>query len=752
MKGLLSTMKFNTYEEIIADENIMDIIGILEYNPALATRIEHRKILRKSRMLEVIPFTNPELKNLIISTHRLQYLQDILVPTPLIIEDRASYLLSIIFFRKSEIVEAVLEDKNFMGKLFENLINADKCEENHSEKSSSDPGLKNISSPNISAIESDKNKIPPLEDLQYASTDILKNCVNKTDLDSKSDINTIDQDTTQSNTDSTAKNCINTHVSDHIKPSEESLSENTQKTCEGINKKKIINDELAKNITAFNPDSKKNSSESSSNLWHTTSSEKSSDLENSYSDQILKSDICKIKTTEARVEFIFKFISELCSMSRIMQIDNKRLYFSRLLSFGIVTAFNKYKNISSAISGHIVDILFRISEVFGDKLREEVFAGNRKDGSFFKFICDQVHKSPASNISQMAVQIILLMFDTQSNLNGPQESFSEFFGIIYNDMIDYLFKPLMDYTFKLPLEEKSYSKALVVESLLGILGSCFGGHGVHIENYLMRDGFLLNINNLLMSKYNYLVHGCIKIIRQSLGIVDKNFRNFLLKEKVLDNFLDSLLNKHKSYTLINSALIELFEYLKISGNKPLAADLVERRKSDMEKITYVPTFRKLVTFGEQFNKIKASKLKSSFLVRANELFKNINRSALSEDERENHWFSCDDAEENRIKQDIDDSDINLPPVKAKFDNNDENITLRPVVLRNMMKFSLKRPCEKVENESMSTNTVENSTTKSSLVDYSDDDDQEESQTSAVPLKIEDEIITEPPSTKKSKLV
>lgn len=66
------------------------------------------------RFKEVILITNLELLNKIHQTHRVQYIQDVVLPTPSVFEDNMlSALSSFIFFNKVEIVTLIQVNKHF---------------------------------------------------------------------------------------------------------------------------------------------------------------------------------------------------------------------------------------------------------------------------------------------------------------------------------------------------------------------------------------------------------------------------------------------------------------------------------------------------------------------------------------------------------------------------------------------------------------------------------------------------------------
>ena len=105
-KSLFLLNKNSLFEIMFNDENIFDVIGALEYNPYLPQRIKHREFLQKQAAFkEVIPFHNPDLVHKIHQTYRVQYIQEVILPTPSVFEENIlSTLNSFVFYNKVEIV------------------------------------------------------------------------------------------------------------------------------------------------------------------------------------------------------------------------------------------------------------------------------------------------------------------------------------------------------------------------------------------------------------------------------------------------------------------------------------------------------------------------------------------------------------------------------------------------------------------------------------------------------------------------
>lgn len=106
VRGVLFLNKASLFEVMFSDDCIMDVVGCLEYDPALVQPKRHREFLTKTaKFKEVIPITDSELRQKIHQTYRVQYIQDIILPTPSVFEENfLSTLTSFIFFNKVEIV------------------------------------------------------------------------------------------------------------------------------------------------------------------------------------------------------------------------------------------------------------------------------------------------------------------------------------------------------------------------------------------------------------------------------------------------------------------------------------------------------------------------------------------------------------------------------------------------------------------------------------------------------------------------
>ncbi|DAA12676.1 TPA: hypothetical protein BOS_26217 [Bos taurus] len=123
VKGMLFLNQASLLEILVSDKYIMDVVGCLEYDPALAQPKRHREFLtQKVKFKEVIPIIDQALLQKIHQTYRVQYIQDILFPIPSIFEENfLSTLTNFILLNKSDIVNMLQEDDEFLSTVFAQL-------------------------------------------------------------------------------------------------------------------------------------------------------------------------------------------------------------------------------------------------------------------------------------------------------------------------------------------------------------------------------------------------------------------------------------------------------------------------------------------------------------------------------------------------------------------------------------------------------------------------------------------------------
>lgn len=131
-------------------------------------------------------------------------------------------------------------------------------------------------------------------------------------------------------------------------------------------------------------------------------------------------------------------------------------------------------------------------------------------------------------------------------------------------------------------------------------------------------------------------------MRRIIGLKDEFYNRYITKGNLFEPVINALLDNGTRYNLLNSAVIELFEFIRVEDIKSLIAHIVENFYNALESIEYVQTFKGLKTKYEQEKDRQNQKLNSvPSILRSNR----FRRDARALEEDEEMWFNEDEEEE-----------------------------------------------------------------------------------------------------------
>eukprot|EP00884_Botryococcus_braunii_P016420 jgi/Botrbrau1/3461/Bobra.139_1s0036.2 len=118
-------------EHLLSDENVMDVVGALEYEPDVPEhmRVRHREFLRdKAVFKEVVPIEDSGMRARIHQTYRMGYLRDVILPRVLD-EGTFSTLTNLMIINNVDVLNFLVGHGQFLPQLFQRLRSSEPGDE-----------------------------------------------------------------------------------------------------------------------------------------------------------------------------------------------------------------------------------------------------------------------------------------------------------------------------------------------------------------------------------------------------------------------------------------------------------------------------------------------------------------------------------------------------------------------------------------------------------------------------------------------
>uniref|UniRef100_A0A1I8AGL3 SMK-1 domain-containing protein n=1 Tax=Steinernema glaseri TaxID=37863 RepID=A0A1I8AGL3_9BILA len=310
----------------------------------------------------------------------------------------------------------------------------------------------------------------------------------------------------------------------------------------------------------------------------------------------------KTITVQRRKE-LASFLKEFCSYSQSLQPNGPqgRDMFLKLLMSNDVLAAVELCIISPdhrtrAITVDLLNLIVENNPTFvrdylvqqGKKVSEsndDDLLINRMIRQMFK------DKDPELTSAMQMCQVLRSLVDPE-NMTAKTDK-TEFLPFFYRRSITALVQPLLDNTEKgFPAKDTYYvanQQALILE----LLSFCIQHHSFSMRNYCMHHDLLNRVLVLMKSKHHFLALYALRLFRRVLNLRDEFYVKYIARESVLTRVIDAFVANGRRYNVMNSAILELFEFVAHDNVVPLVAYAVENHWDQLESVDYVETFRSL---------------------------------------------------------------------------------------------------------------------------------------------------------------
>ena len=103
----------------------------------------------------------------------------------------------------------------------------------------------------------------------------------------------------------------------------------------------------------------------------------------------------------------------------------------------------------------------------------------------------------------------------------------------------------------------------------------------------------------LDTAYTELFLAALKFFRTCIGLQDEFYHRQIIQNHLFEPILNIVYDTMPRDNLLNSACLELFEFVKRDNIKPIIIHVVENYREKLQDVTYVDTFQNLITRYDQ---------------------------------------------------------------------------------------------------------------------------------------------------------
>lgn len=361
--------------------------------------------------------------------------------------------------------------------------------------------------------------------------------------------------------------------------------------------------------------------------------------------------------TEEKRRDLVMFLKEFCNFSQNLQPQGKEAFYKTLSTLGILPALEitlgcedqQTKAAAIDILTHVVE--FSPSVVRAYTLQQANSAD--EDQLLLNVIIEQMicDSDPELGGAVQLMGVLRILLDPENMLASINKSEkTDFLNYFYKHSIHVLIAPLLSNTASEegPLRE-DYGTAQLLALVLELLAFCVEHHTYHVKNCILNKDLLRRVLVLMRSKHTFLVLSALRFMRKIIALKDEFYNRYIIKGNLFAPVVDAFLRNNSRYNLLDSAILELFEFIKLEDIKSLWLHVVEQFGKVLDEVDYVQTFKALrVRYEQHQDKMRDRERTSldgpSICCSVPSILRNsrYRRDPRQLEEEEDMWFNEDD--------------------------------------------------------------------------------------------------------------
>ncbi|XP_001628838.2 serine/threonine-protein phosphatase 4 regulatory subunit 3A isoform X1 [Nematostella vectensis] len=317
------------------------------------------------------------------------------------------------------------------------------------------------------------------------------------------------------------------------------------------------------------------------------------------------------ETSEERRMKLVAFLKELVHFASQLQVHHKDEFFKTVSFHGLLPALEMllaYDN--KSIKQAAVEMISQLVDISPYLVRDFIMKDGKtqEDEMLVNQLIDYMISDGDSGDAYQLASLIKSLLDPENMALGPNKmEKSEFLSFFYKHSMHVLTAPLFAATAD-KVYKDDYVTSVTLGHIIELLTFCIEHHTYHIKNYVINRDLLRRALATMRSKHKFLVLNALRFCRKIVGLKDEFYNRYIIKGKLVEPIITAFKENGNRYNLLNSAIVELFEFIRVEDIKSLSSHVCEEYRQFFKDVDYVSTFKGLVLRYEQEKDRKQTKL------------------------------------------------------------------------------------------------------------------------------------------------
>jgi protein phosphatase-4 regulatory subunit 3 len=324
-----------------------------------------------------------------------------------------------------------------------------------------------------------------------------------------------------------------------------------------------------------------------------------------------------------RKEDAVHFLHQCAAIAKNLQAPARANLFSNFIGHGlfqVITFAVKHPNASMRTTG--IDILVALLDHDPTMMRGFMLqAVHEKKIPLTDTLIELLHAETDLGVKNQLADAIKVLLDPQAPLQDsmggrpggefmsklsrppqitPTQAAKEQFAQDHFDRsCKKLFVPLKLLENRSSLQDFTYQEVSLHSHLVEILTFFIRQHSLRSRHFVLSENLTPRVAQLLNVPQKPLKLTALKFFRTCVSLQDQFYANQITQNNTFDLILDIVVETMPRDNLLNSACLDLFEFIKRENIKAIILHVVETYREKLKDITFVDTFQNLILRYEQ---------------------------------------------------------------------------------------------------------------------------------------------------------